>query len=263
MNKKPAIFLCGHGSRNGKALEEFRAFVARLRSRLPDRLIDYGFLEFAEPTIPQGLENLRAQGAREIHAVALTLFEGKHAAKDLPALLQNFGANHPELRLHYGGGLGSGLHGDEKILAIVDDRIREVEAGAAPVKRAESFLLLVARGTATERAGDIYQKMAERLRESHGFAGALAAFSGLAEPSTTAGLKIAQQAGAARILVVPCFLFAGKLLENLKKAVKTAATGTPTVGTPPEFLVAAHLFGHPLLEDALMAKLLEKPSEDA
>jgi len=262
MNKKPAIFLCGHGSRNCEALKEFHTLVARLRDRLPDRQIGYGFLEFAEPTIDQGLENLRAQGAQEIHAVALTLFEGKHAAKDIPALLRDFGASHPDLRLHYGGGLGSSLHGD-KILAIIDDRICDAEAGAKPIKRAESFLLLVARGTATERAGEIYQKMAACLQESHGFMGAVAAFSGLTKPSVAAGLEIAQQTGATRILVVPCFLFTGKLLKNLHKTVLTAAENTQTVGAPPtgtqtEFLVAAHFFGHPLLESALMERILER-----
>ncbi|PCJ57697.1 MAG: hypothetical protein COA65_09055 [Rhodospirillaceae bacterium] len=104
--------------------------------------------------------------------------------------------------------------------------------------------------------------MAARLQESHGFMGALAAFSGLTEPSVAAGLEIAQQTGATRILVVPCFLFTGKLLKNLHKTVRTAAANTQAVGTPPtgtqtEFLVTAHLEGHPLLENALMERILE------
>ncbi|PCJ61170.1 MAG: hypothetical protein COA65_01930 [Rhodospirillaceae bacterium] len=100
--------------------------------------------------------------------------------------------------------------------------------------------------------------MAARLQESHGFMGALAAFSGLTEPSVAAGLEIARQTGAARILVVPCFLFSGNLLKDLHKEVAAATADAQT-----EFLVATHLAGHPLLEDALMERILEKPSDCA
>ena len=253
MHKKPAILLCGHGSRDCGALEGFRSFVDRVGCRLPDRQIGHGFLEFAEPDITQGLENLRAQGAREIHAVALTLFEGRHASTDIPALLQDFGRAHPDLALHY----RHGFNDDEKISAIVEDRIREAEA--APAKRAESFLLLVARGTAKKQAGEFYQKMARRLQERLGFAGALAAFSGLAAPSVTEGLEIARQAGATRILVVPCFLFAGNLLTTLHKTTIAATEAGREGNAAIEILVTAHLFGHPLLEEAMVAHILDMP----
>ncbi len=249
MNEKSAILLCGHGSRDSETLLEFDAFVNRLRAKLPATTISHGFLEFAEPTIREGLEDLRAHGAEAIAVLPLMLFEGAHALHDIPALLQSFEATSPNLPLRYGRAFGV----EEKLLAIVADRIREAEKGAGPSKREETFLLFVARGARDAEVGGRAKEMAMRLKTELGLAEALAAFSGISEPSMEAGLRLAAQSGAKRVLVVPYFLFTGKLLKKLHTETETVASENAKI----EFHVTKHLFGHPLLEEFLLDRVRE------
>ncbi len=68
------VMLCGHSSRNQLAVGEFARLAQSLKARLPGVPVEYGYLEFADPVIHQGLDwlheaggNLRSGGVR--HAV--------------------------------------------------------------------------------------------------------------------------------------------------------------------------------------------------
>ena len=65
-----ALMLCGHGSRDQGAVDEFRGLSARIAARLPDWRVEYGYLEFAKPIIREGLDTLKVEGAREVMARA-------------------------------------------------------------------------------------------------------------------------------------------------------------------------------------------------
>lgn len=252
MNEPFAVLLCGHGSREAETLREVDVLVNVLRDRLSGMRIGHGFLEFAEPTIAQGLTQLHQEGAREILVLPLTLFEGKHAQDDIPALLRDFGAAHPGLRLRYGQGFGA----EETFFAIAADRVRAAAAANPAAGPESTFLLLVARGTNKAGAQDAMEKMARRLQKTFGFADALAAFSGLAAPSLAEGLAHAARSGTAQVLVVPYFLFTGRLLQEVHAKVQTAARASAT-----RYYVAEHLFGHPLLEAALIARIRENAGD--
>ena len=72
------VMLCGHGSRNTLAVGEFAVLSERLRERLPDVPVEYGYLEFANPVIHQGLDKLRAAGVKKVLAVPGMLFAAGH-----------------------------------------------------------------------------------------------------------------------------------------------------------------------------------------
>jgi len=57
-----AVLLCGHGSRDPEAIREFELAAAALRPRLPELDFATGYLEFARPTIRDGLAILAARG---------------------------------------------------------------------------------------------------------------------------------------------------------------------------------------------------------
>ena len=95
--------------------------------------------------------------------------------------------------------------------------------------------------------------MVMRLKTELGLAEALAAFSGIAKPSIEEGLRLAAQSGAKRVLVVPYFLFTGKLLKKLRTETEAVAAANTEI----EFHVTKHLFGHPLLEEFLLDRIRE------
>jgi len=95
------LLLIAHGSRKQEANDE----IGRLAQRVHDLAgEDYdavvaSFLECAEPSIQQGVENCVELGATEIVAVPYFLAAGKHVVRDIPAELDCARAGHPGLSI--------------------------------------------------------------------------------------------------------------------------------------------------------------------
>ena len=81
------VMLCGHGSRNRFACEEFAQLADGLRLMLPEVPVEHGYLEFARPIIKDGLDKLRARGVNRILALPGMLFAAGHAKNDIPSVL--------------------------------------------------------------------------------------------------------------------------------------------------------------------------------
>src|SRR5579864_3740565 len=101
-----AVLLCGHGSRDPAAIEEFEAAAAALRARLaaqmPEGDFATSYLEFVRPTIGEGLAALAARGARQILAIPGMLFAASHVKNDLPWEMNSFMAANPGIAVRLG-----------------------------------------------------------------------------------------------------------------------------------------------------------------
>src|SRR3569832_2335857 len=115
------VMLCGHGSRNRRAVDEFATLAEALRQRLPGVPVEYGYLEFANPVIHHGLDKLREQGVKHVLAVPGMLFAAGHAKNDITAVLKTYEATHPGLRITYGREHGV----DVRMLRAASDRIAD------------------------------------------------------------------------------------------------------------------------------------------
>ena len=208
-----AVLLCGHGSRDPEAIAEFELLAAALRPRLPRVDFATGYLEFARPTIRDGLAALAARGARRILAVPGMLFAASHVKNDLPWEVNSFAADNPRIEVR----LGRDLAIDPKLLRAAADRI----AAATPengVDRAETLLVVVGRGTNDPDANSNIAKVTRMLWEGMGFGWAETAFSGVAHPRVDAALTRAARLGFRRIVVFPYFLFTGVLVKRIYAA---------------------------------------------
>ena len=101
-----AVLLCGHGSRDPEAVAEFERAAAALRPRLPEFDFATGYLEFARPTIRDGLALLAGRGARRIFAIPGMLFAATHVKNDLPWEVNSFIAENPGIDVRLGRDLG-------------------------------------------------------------------------------------------------------------------------------------------------------------
>src|SRR5215468_598028 len=155
-----AVLLCGHGSRDPEAITEFELAAAALRPRLPQFDFATGYLEFARPTIREGLALLAARGARRILAVPGMLFAATHVKNDLPWEINSFAADNPGIEVKFGRDLGI----DGKLLEAAASRIAAAEL-AAPrrVGRGDSLLMDVGRGTNDPDANSNIAKVARML----------------------------------------------------------------------------------------------------
>ena len=57
------VMICGHGSRDEAACDEFRRVVEQIARRLPEWPVAMGYLEFARPIIREGLDRCAARAS--------------------------------------------------------------------------------------------------------------------------------------------------------------------------------------------------------
>jgi sirohydrochlorin cobaltochelatase len=242
-----AVLICGHGSRDPEAISEFELVAAALRPRLPDFAFATGYLEFARPTIRDGLAELAAAGARQILAIPGMLFAASHVKNDLPWEMNSFMADNPGIDVR----LGRDLSIDPKLLRAAADRIAAVADPA--IARSETLLVVIGRGTNDPDANSNISKLARMLWEGMGFGWAEAAFSGVAHPRVDAALMRAARFGFRRIIVFPYFLFTGVLVKRIYAQTEEVARLFPEI----EFVKALYLRDHPEVIDAFSDRVGE------
>jgi sirohydrochlorin cobaltochelatase len=250
---KTSVLLCGHGSRDPAAIEEFETLAAALRGHLPEADLAAGYLEFARPTIRDGLAALYAKGARRILAVPGMLFAASHVKNDLPWEVNSFAAEHPDVDIRFGRDLTI----DAKLLGAAAERVSEIETDGG-ASRAESLLLVVGRGTNDPDANSNIAKLARMLWEGMGFGWAEAAFSGVAHPRVGPGLERAARLGFRRIVVFPYFLFTGVLVRRIYAETDRVAALLPQIA----FVKAPYLRDHPLVVETFLDRMGEADAGD-
>ncbi|HHY50659.1 MAG TPA: sirohydrochlorin chelatase, partial [Alphaproteobacteria bacterium] len=247
---RTGVMLCGHGSRNRRAVEEFAALAATLAGRLPGVPVAHGYLEFADPVIHHGLDRLRQSGVERILAVPGMLFAAGHAKNDIPAVLNTYAAMHPGLTITYGRELGVDL----KLLRAAGDRIAEgIATAPRQVPRHATLLLVVGRGASDPDANANVAKVMRMLWEGMGFGWGEVAYSGVTFPLVAPALEHAVKLGYRRIVVFPYFLFTGVLVKRIYGAAEEAAARHPGI----EILSAPYLNDHPLVVETILDRIRE------
>ena len=244
------IVLAGHGSRDPDAVREFEALVEMVRARAPQHVVHHGYLEFSSPTIAEAVAASIAAGARQVVLVPGVLLAARHAKNDMPAELQALARDYPAIDFHFGAPLS--LH--PQLLQLAQERIVAAEAtSAATVRRDDTCLVLVGRGTTDPDANSEVSKLARMLEEGMGFGGVYVCYSGTAKPLVADGLRGAAQMGFARLVVLPFFLFDGVLVKRIYAAADDLAEREPGV----EVLKAGYLGVHVNVADVMLERARE------
>ena len=90
LNNQVAILICGHGSRNKLAITEFQELTKLIQKKYPTILVEYGFLEFAKPSLVDALDKLRSHSVKKVIAIPAMLFAAGHVKNDIPSLLMHY-----------------------------------------------------------------------------------------------------------------------------------------------------------------------------
>ena len=209
---KTGVMICGHGSRSQAAVDEFAVLAKKLPALLPsDWMVDYGYLEFANPVIRDGLNRLRDGGCERILAVPGMLFAAMHAKNDIPSVLNTYAAENG-IEVSYGRELGV----DPKMIAAAADRIRQaLEANPSDVPLHETALVVIGRGASDPDANANVSKITRMLWEGLGFGWAETGYSGVTFPLVEPCLEHVAKLGYKRVVVFPYFLFTGILIDRI------------------------------------------------
>ena len=253
MSEDFGIMVCGHGSRDENAVSEFASVAEAMRARFTEREVEYGFLEFAQPIIREGLDRLASRGVTRVLAVPGMLFAAGHAKNDIPSVLNTYMAQNPGLDITYGRELGI----DTKMIRAAGDRVTaalvEADAEQGPVPRHETLLMVVGRGASDPDANSNVAKVCRMLWEGLGFGWAETAYSGVTFPLVKPALEHAAKLGYRRIVVFPYFLFTGILVRRIYDHTDEVAAAYPDI----QFVKAPYLNDHALVLDTFADRVGE------
>jgi sirohydrochlorin cobaltochelatase len=93
------LVLFAHGARDPRWAAPFEAVAERLAGRLPAVAVRLAYLELMQPSLVDAVTALVDEGCRQVTVVPMFLGAGGHVRRDLPALLDQLQAAHPNLRL--------------------------------------------------------------------------------------------------------------------------------------------------------------------
>lgn len=251
---KTGVMICGHGSRSQSAVNEFKVLAEKLPAYLPDDwLTDYGYLEFANPVIRDGLDRLREAGCERILAVPGMLFAAMHAKNDIPTVLNTYAAKHG-IDLRYGRELGV----NPKMISAAADRIQEAVTAAnakhGDLPLTETCLVVIGRGASDPDANGNVSKIARLLQEGMGFGWCEVGYSGVTFPLVEPCLQHVARLPYKRVIVFPYFLFSGILIDRIYGFTDQVAAEHPQI----DFIKAGYLGDHPDVLETFADRVMEQ-----
>ncbi|MEL6510267.1 MAG: sirohydrochlorin chelatase [Pseudomonadota bacterium] len=254
---KTGVMICGHGSRSQAAVDEFSVLAEKLPAYLPaDWLTEYGYLEFANPVIRDGLDKLRDAGCDRILAVPGMLFAAMHAKNDIPTVLNTYAAKHG-IDVHYGRELGV----DPKMISAaagrVQDAVDRANAEHGELALSETCLVVIGRGASDPDANGNVSKIARMLQEGMGFGWCEVGYSGVTFPLVEPCLQHVTRLGYKRVIVFPYFLFTGILIDRIYGFTDQVAAEYPDI----QFVKAGYLNDHPDVLRTFAERITEQVGE--
>ncbi|MEN8893755.1 sirohydrochlorin chelatase [Planktotalea arctica] len=254
---KIGVMICGHGSRSQSAVDEFSTLAEKLPPYLPEGWeMEYGYLEFANPVIRDGLDKLREAGCDKILAVPGMLFAAMHSKNDIPTVLNTYAAKH-DIEISYGRELGV----DPKMVAAAGGRIKEAveraNAEHGEVALQDTCLVVIGRGASDPDANGNVAKIARMLQEGMGFGWLEVGYSGVTFPLVEPCLQHASKLGYKRVIVFPYFLFSGILIDRIFGFTDQVAAEHPEI----DFVKAGYLGDHPQVLQTFAERVTEQMSE--
>ena len=242
------VILCGHGSRDPQAVKEFINVVEKIKSRIPNIPVAFGFLEFNRPIISAALDQLRNMGVKRVIALPAMLFAAGHTKNDIPAVLNKYTAENG-LHIQYGRELGL----NSLMIGAAGARVKEIIDSNQKFPLSETLLVVAGRGSSDPDANSNVCKITRMLVEGFGFGWGETVFSGVTFPLVEPGLRHVLKLGFKRVILLPYFLFSGVLVNRVRDHSLRVSRDNPGV----QFLNASYLSDQDLVIDTFMERIHE------
>jgi len=248
LKNEVGILICGHGSRNKLAITEFKELAKLIQQRFPDIVVEYGFLEFAKPSLIDALDKLRNNSIKKVIAIPAMLFAAGHVKNDIPSLLINY-ASKTNIEIIYGRELGI----NNLMISAACERVKDVFKENNSLKPEESVLVVVGRGSSDPDANSNVSKITRMIVEGIGLGWGETVFSGVTFPLVEPGLKNVVRLGFKNIIIFPYFLFSGVLVTRIKRQSDLVAINNPNIS----FFHAKYLSSQTYVIDTFVERIQE------
>jgi sirohydrochlorin cobaltochelatase len=101
-----AIILFAHGARDPEWAAPFDNIKRRLQAERPGVQVELAFQDFMSPTLDEAVARSAANGAKRMVLVPLFMAQGGHLKQDLPRLVAQIRAQHPQIELKVTAAIG-------------------------------------------------------------------------------------------------------------------------------------------------------------
>ena len=240
------LLIVGHGSRDPQANAEFEALVAAYRAACPVVEVVHGYVELARPSLSDALHDL-ARRADSVVVLPLFLFAAGHVKNDIPLALSQARQEFPAVRFVAANALG--VH--PSLVEMAFERARTALEGAR--EAAKTAVVVVGRGSSDPDANGDFCKVVRLFAEGRGVGWVVPCFIGVTRPLLEETVELVARARPERIVVVPYFLFGGRLLTRIHEQVAVFQARYPWIKTE----LAPHLGN----DDRLLKLMAERFDE--
>ncbi|MER7788260.1 sirohydrochlorin chelatase [Streptomyces sp. NPDC097640] len=211
----PVLLVIAHGSRDPRHAATVAALCARVRSLRAGLRVEAAFLDFNAPRVGQVLDRLAAEGARDVVALPLLLTRAFHAKADIPAVLRETTARHPDLRVRQAEVLGP----SPLLISALERRL--YEAGLRPGDRSSTGVVLASAGSTDPEAIAVIAEIAREWRHT-GWCAVRPAFASATLPRTEDAVRALRAEGARRVAVAPYVIAPGRLPDRIAHGARDA-----------------------------------------
>ena len=234
-----AILYIAHGTRVKAGVEQAVSFLQRVQQEVDTPIQEICFLELAQPTIAQGIENCVQRGATAIAIIPILLLTAKHAKEDIPEEVEQTKVLFPHIRFTYGEPLG--VHE-----LLIDTLQARIEMTQVPNEHAR--VLLIGRGSSDPAVKQDLATIATRLRDKYSYTAVDTCFLYGKGPTFEEWLQ-QKWHRESRVFIVPYLLFTGLLRQGITKRL---------VGSEKSNIVLCESLGY---DDNVKQVLLERIHE--
>ncbi len=104
-----ALLLVAHGSRRPQSNNEVLLLTQKLKNHCSQQypIIHGAFLELADPTIPDGIQQCITDGATTVVVLPYFLNSGSHVTQDVPAIIETAQSSYPMIDIKLAQHLGA------------------------------------------------------------------------------------------------------------------------------------------------------------
>lgn len=231
------LVIAAHGTRDESGVAECRALAERVANKLPDVPVELGFVELAEPKIPEAVQAAVAQapgvseepteGEQPVSAVVVPLMfnTGGHVREDIPEAIDE---GRGGARVAY----SAPLLPDVRMRKALDRRLAETLAageGREQWRARDTAVVLVGRGALVADANASHYTLTRMFWEENDLARVEPAFIQVTRPSVPEALTALHAQGAQQIVVQGNFLFPGLLHVWMTEQVQAWQASHPGV----------------------------------
>jgi sirohydrochlorin cobaltochelatase len=103
---KKGLILFAHGARDARWAAPFERLRELLRAQLPDSPVELAFLELMAPRLPETVARFIEDACDRIDVVPVFFGQGGHVLRDLPPMVDELRAAHPDVDIRVAQAVG-------------------------------------------------------------------------------------------------------------------------------------------------------------